>query len=107
MLLPAGTGLGEAVFDRLRSYWPDVPTVTLAVAEFVSGFGSVTLELTFAVSEITVPEGVVLSVLSFSVKLAVEPEVKAALEQVVPVPGQQEIVPVPPDAGSTGQIQPV
>jgi hypothetical protein len=91
MLLPGSTGLGDAVLVTLRSNCPAVATVTLVVAVFVSGSGSVTLEVIFAVSETTVPDGVDEFTLSTIVNVAVPPEAKVA---IVPV-----TVPVPPTEG--------
>lgn len=90
-LLPGRTGFGEAELVTARSYWPAEATTTFAVAELFPGLASVTLEETLAVSEITVPEGVVAFTLSWNVKVAV------ALAARVPVVAV--IVPVPPIDG--------
>ena len=56
--LPASTGFGVAVLVTAKSACPAVATTTVVVARLLEGFGSVVLDDTFAISEITVPEGV-------------------------------------------------
>jgi len=91
MLLPGNTGFGDAELVTLRSYWPAEATTTFDVAELLLGLGSVMLEDTFAVSEITVPDGVAPFTLSLSVKLAVAPAARVPIVAV--------ILPVPPTDG--------
>ncbi len=58
ILLPAKTGFGDADAVTERSACVAVATTTFAFASLLLGFGSGVLELTAAVSEMTVPEAV-------------------------------------------------
>ena len=72
-------------------------TVVVAVAELLAAMESVVAELALAVFEITVPSVTEVLTLTTTVKVAVEP--------VVSVVAEQEIMPVPPVAGVV-QLQP-
>lgn len=98
MLFPGSTGFGEAELMTLKSYWPADATTTFVVAELLSGLGSVRLELTLAVSEITVPEGVAAFTLRTRVNVAVAPGARFAMEPVtLPVPPTDGVVHDQPD----------
>lgn len=97
MLPPPRTGFGEAEVATARSACPAVATTTFTVALLLVGFGSLVVALTFAVSEITVPDGVPAVTWSTGLKVAVAPKASDAMVQVM--------VPVPPTAGVT-QDQP-
>ncbi|HEY2544444.1 MAG TPA: hypothetical protein VGI46_00110, partial [Candidatus Acidoferrum sp.] len=65
-------------------------TTSVAVAELLFGFGSVVVEETFAVSEMTVPEAVPALTVSTTVKVVEAPEASVALEHVrVPLTTEQ------------------
>jgi len=57
-LLPAATDVGKAEFVAIRSAWVAVATTSDAVALLLLKFGSVTEELTLAVSLMAVPAAV-------------------------------------------------
>ena len=60
----------------------------------------------FAVFKIKVPDAVLALTFTTSGSCALVPDGIAAPEQTPPVPGQQLIAPVPPTAGSVGQVTP-
>src|SRR5271163_1146437 len=90
MLLPACTGLGDAVFVTVR-FGPDVPTTVVAVAVLFAEFGSGAEELTETESVITVP--LVVALPTFTTRVNV-PEVDPGISTLV-----QTTFPVPPVPG--------
>src|SRR5271165_6329793 len=70
MGLPAWTGYGDAAFVTVNSAPAVVPTTVDAEAVLLAEFGSVTDELTVAVSVITVPLAVAAFTLVINVKVA-------------------------------------
>ena len=96
-MLPATTGFGEAEFVTVSSAPAVVPTTVDAEAVLLVEFGSVTDELTVAVSVITVPFAVPEFTFTIIEKVAAVPP--AMLRSV------QTTLPVPPPAGVT-QLQP-
>lgn len=72
-----------------------------------NGVTSLAVGVRLIVLEITVPGGVPALTLTTIGTLYCVPFVTAAPEQLVPVPGQQLIDPVPPAAGTAVQIIPV
>src|SRR5580700_4574349 len=97
MLLPAITGTGEAEFVTVISAWAVVPTTVAALAVLLVELGSLTDELTVAVSTITVP--LVVPAVTFT---TIE-KVAAVLPVMLKV--EHTTLPVPPAPGVV-QIQP-
>src|SRR5216684_2975152 len=97
MLPPATTGFGEATLVTVSSATAVVPTTVDAVALLLVEFGSLTDELTVAVSVITVPFAVPAFTFTIIEKLAT---VLPNMFNVV-----QRTLPVPPAAG-VKQVQP-
>jgi len=91
MLLPAATETGEAELVVIKSACVARATTSVAVALLLTALGSGVEELMFAVSVITVPEGVPAFTFTTTGKLAV-PDAKLGFVQV--------IVPALPTAGS-------
>jgi hypothetical protein len=95
--LPARTGSGVAVFVTARSAWLAKATVTLAVALLFEEFGSEMVEDPESVSLITVPAAVPAFTLTTKAKLAVIPDAKVAIEQLMlpvpPMPGELHVQP--------------
>src|SRR3954465_2978060 len=89
MLFPAitGSGLSELVIDKSAL----VPTAMLELALLFPRFGSDVMAATLAVSEISVPTGVLLFTFTVRTKVAVAALASVAIEQVV--------APVAPTAG--------
>src|SRR5271165_381872 len=86
MLLPAAKEVGEAEFVTTRSAWVAVATTSAAVAVLFDVLGSVTAELTLAVSLIAVPAAVPAFTFSTTVNVP-EPAARLGFVQViVPVP---------------------
>jgi len=81
-LLPAGTLDGTAVLVVTRSAWVASATTSVAVALLFAELGSVTEELTVAVSLIAVPAGVAAATRTFSVNVA-DPVANVGLLQVI------------------------
>ena len=78
----------------------------VAVVVLFATFTSFVVGPIFAVFEMTVPDAVLAMTFTTSGSCAVVPDGIAAPEQTPPVPGQQLIAPVPPTAGSVGQVAP-
>src|SRR6266446_3362974 len=97
MLLPATAGFGEATLVTVSSAAAVVPTTVDAVALLLLETGSLTDELTVAVSVITVPFAVPTFTFTTIEKLA------AVLPNMFNV--VQTTLPVPPTAG-VRQVQP-
>src|SRR5271165_1181930 len=86
MLLPAAKDVGAAEFVTTRSAWVAVATTSAAVAVLFDVLGSVTAELTLAVSLIAVPAAVPAFTFSTTVNVP-EPAARLGFVQViVPVP---------------------
>src|ERR1700683_5718499 len=81
-------------------------TIVLAVVVLFATFTSLVVGPIFAVLEMTVPDAVLALTFTTSGSCAVEPDGNAAPEQTPAVPGQQLLAPVPPTAGSVGQVVP-
>ena len=85
MLFPACTGFGDAALVTDK-FGPVLPTTVETVAVLFAVFGSMTEELTLAVSEITVPLATPLFTLTANVKLAlVSPTMSTFVHTIVPV----------------------
>src|SRR5580704_978151 len=81
-------------------------TTVVAVEVLFATFTSFVVGPIFAVLEITVPGAVLAFTFTTSGSCAAEPDGTATPEQTPPVPAQQLIAPVPPTAGSVGQVTP-
>jgi hypothetical protein len=90
MLLPAATGLGEAVFVTIKSACVARATTSVAVALLFAAFGSVVDEPIVAVSFTAVPAAVLPATATTTGKLAV-PGAKLGFVQLM--------VPAAPTAG--------
>src|SRR5579864_1176269 len=90
MLLPAATELGDAEFATTRFACVPRATTSVAVALLLAWFGSVTVELTVAVSLICVPAAVPAFTFKTTVKVE-DPGVKLGFVQLM--------VPIAPTAG--------
>jgi hypothetical protein len=97
MLAPGATPFGEAALVTTKSAPAAVPTIVDAEAVLLAEFGSLTDELTFAVSVITVPFAVPVFTLTTSAKVAA---VLPAMFRLV-----QTTLPLLPTAGVV-QVQP-
>ena len=84
-MLPEATVVGTAVLVVIRSAWVASATTSAAVALLFAELGSVTEELTVAVSLIAVPGGVVPITCSFTVNVD-DPVANVRLLQLI-VPG--------------------
>src|SRR5271170_2304441 len=81
-------------------------TTVVAVEELFATFTSLVVGPILAVLEMIVPDVAVAFTFTTSGSCAVVPEGIAVPLQTPPVPGQQLIAPVPPTAGSVGQVAP-
>ena len=81
-------------------------TIVVAVDVLFATFTSFVVGAMFAVFVIIVPDAVPAFTFTTSGSCAVVPDGTAAPEQTPPLPGQQLIAPVPPTAGSVGQVAP-
>ncbi len=80
-LLPAATDVADGELVVIRSAWVAVATTSAAVALLLVRFGSVTGEVTFAVSLIAVPEVVPTFTFTIYVMVAGAPEARLGLVQ--------------------------
>src|SRR5580698_1128956 len=81
-------------------------TIVVTVDVLFATFTSFVVGPIFAVLEMTVPDAVLALTFTTSGSCAMVPDGIAAPEQTPAVPGQQLIAPVPPTAGSVGQVVP-
>jgi|SRR5580658_1624963 hypothetical protein len=88
------------------SAWVGDATMVVAVDVLFATLTSFVVGPMFAVFEITVPDAALAFTFTTSGSCAVLPDGIATPEQTPPVPGQQLIAPVPPTAGSVGQVTP-
>lgn len=98
-MFPASTGFGVPVFVTARSAWPAVATTTVTVATLFEGFGSVVADETFAVSVMTVPEGVVAPTVTITVNVVDAPAANVGIVHEI-APGVH-VQPEVPDVGVT------
>jgi hypothetical protein len=96
MLFPAVTGFGDAELPSLRSNWPAVATVTIAVELLLPGFESVVVDVVLAVFEIFVPDVTPAPTVTVSVNVVVAPEGRGFMLHVTVgvVDGHAHAVPV-------------
>jgi len=86
MLPPGATPFGDAALVTIRSAHAAAPTTVEAEAVLLAEFGSLTDELTFAVSVITVPFAVPVFTLTTSEKVAaVLPGIFRSVQTTLPV----------------------
>jgi hypothetical protein len=102
MLLPTATPFGEAELVTTKSAPPVVPTTVEAEAVLLLEFGSLTDELTVAVSVISVPFAVPEFTLVTSEKVAaVLPAIFKAVQITLPVPPTGGVVQLQPAGAAT------